>query len=238
MGLRSQETWLPRHYSPEESIDDILGPRLAFPYDQDLPSPGPKLPGISRIPSHVATELLAPESPVGSRGRGKSAIPMPMPIAAVNEYHRLVSGEDKIRPTRKMPSVKTESKAGRMQISAHGHFGSGVGRSNPAHHPGSSRPVNDVGHRSTSIELPMKLICLGAPSGRLLCRRRDKSASSTGFVGRPAPIAGGVAHRVPAEVRKLQGHAARQPPYWIDCQLLARCLMRPHHRLVPHSRLR
>lgn len=101
---------------------------------------------VSGVALHVGLEFLVPESLACGWGCCKSAAPVPMPKASVNEYCDFDGPEDDVWPPRQVRCVKLEPESNRMQIAAHGHFGGRIPSSDAGHHLGPHCLRNDVSH--------------------------------------------------------------------------------------------
>lgn len=110
--------------------------RNAFPDDGDS-QPGTQQSGDhTTVAPSISFELLAPAGalarvPAGERRIGTPRVPVPE--AAVHENRRVVPRQEKVRPARKPPPVKTVAKAGRMKKSPNRQFRPGVLRPDARH---------------------------------------------------------------------------------------------------------
>ena len=90
----------------------------AFPDDPHPPSRRLQLFTVLPISLHIARELLLPEIRVAGWVCAEPAAIMPMPEAAMNEYHRAEPGKNQIRPAGQMSRVESVAITGSMQPAA------------------------------------------------------------------------------------------------------------------------
>lgn len=80
---------------PLRQIDRVE--RLAFPYDQDIPTERPQLALVEGVSLDVPFEFVCPERGTGFWGRRSVATFVPMPETSVDEYDLSQSWEDQVR---------------------------------------------------------------------------------------------------------------------------------------------
>lgn len=85
--------------------------RLAFPYDEHVPTQRPQFPDSPPVSLDVLAELVLPLGDTGPRCRRPWAAGVPMPEAPVDQDHLAEPREDEIGRTRQVPSVKPEAVA-------------------------------------------------------------------------------------------------------------------------------
>jgi len=82
---------------------------LALPHNQHSPASRNQGSMNFRVTFHVLSEFLQPECGIGLRRRRVPASLVAMPEASLDEYSRLIPGEDNIRFSRQVTPVQPES---------------------------------------------------------------------------------------------------------------------------------
>jgi len=111
-----------------------------------------------------------------------------MPEAAMNKDHRLVFRKHKIRFTRKIFAMKTESKPATVQATSDDKFGFGVFAPDAGHHQTSFFRWDDISHSQASV----------ASRGKALWGGRSAITSRiNGFMCQATAVAAGTTTALP-----------------------------------------
>ena len=122
-------------------------PHRALPDDAYAPPSFAQPSGVRRISLDVALELVRPESRVGLRRRGKTAIAVTMPETAMHKDRCMMLGEDDIRPPGQPGRMQTIPKTGLVQRLAKANLRTCVFPADARHHAGSGFCINHIGQR-------------------------------------------------------------------------------------------
>lgn len=125
---------------------------FAFPYDYNPPSQRLQILQVFDVAFRVLSEPLLPKLHVRRRGRAFSASRVPVPKAAVHEYHGLALGHDYVRPSREILPVQPESETMPVQPRPNRLLRFGILGGDSRHKPASSF-LRQAIHDITLIEI-------------------------------------------------------------------------------------
>ena len=111
---------------------------------------------VAPIPHHVPLELVLPEPHARLRGGGVPAAGMPVPETPVDHDHGPVLRKHKIGRAGKVPAVESEPEPQSVRDPANDHLRPGVAAADPRHDLASFLGIEDVGHRATAPEMPLR----------------------------------------------------------------------------------
>ena len=120
---------------------NVLGRMLqrALPYDGYTPAKSPKRLHVSPVAADIAQELPLPELFVGPGCGGVAAAFVSMPEAAVDEHHRPVFREHKVRGAGQRSDMKSIAKSPSEKKGAKGSFRPSILSANARHHAAALR---------------------------------------------------------------------------------------------------
>ncbi len=131
-------------------LDRLL--QRALPHGGHAPAKRPKRLHVSPVTVNIAQELPLPELFVGSRGSGIAAAFVPMPEAAMDEHHRSVPWEHKIRGAGQLSDMKSIAKSSGEKKRSKGSLRPGILSANARHHAAALRGGRDA-HDLGDIQL-------------------------------------------------------------------------------------
>lgn len=129
------------------SVFDRVFQRV-LPNSGHTPAKSPECPRVSPVAINIAQEFPLPELFVGPRGSGIAATFVPMPEASVDEYHRPVLWEHKVRRAGQLSDMKSIAKSPGEKKRSKGSLRPSILSANARHHAaalGSGRDAHDLG---------------------------------------------------------------------------------------------
>ena len=147
----------------------------ALPNGGHTPAKSPECLHVSPVAIDIAQEFPLPELLVGSRGSGIAATFVPMPEAAMDEHHRPVLWEHKVRGAGQLSDMKSIAKSPGEKKGAKGSFRPGVLSANARHHAAALRGGRDA-HGLGGIPPG----CLRQPSIRTSASQSDRGDATFG----------------------------------------------------------
>lgn len=154
-------------------LDRML--QRALPDDGHTPAKSPKRLHVSPVAVDIAQELPLPELFVGPGCGGVAAAFVSMPEAAVDEHHRPVLREHKVRRAGQLSDMKSIAKSPGEKKGAKGSFRPGVLSANARHHAAALRGGRDA-HGLGGIPPG----CLRQPSIRTSASQSDRGDATFG----------------------------------------------------------
>ncbi len=116
----------------------------ALPDSGHTPAKSPECLHVSPVAINIAQEFLLPELLVGSRGSGIAAAFVPMPEASVDEYHRPVLWEHKVRRAGQLSDMKSIAKSPGEKKRSKGSLRPSILSANARHHAAALRGGRDA----------------------------------------------------------------------------------------------
>ena len=116
----------------------------ALPDSGHTPAKSPECLHVSPVAINIAQEFLLPELLVGSRGSGIAAAFVPMPEAAMDEHHRSVLWEHKIRGAGQLSDMKSIAKSSGEKKRSKGSLRPSILSANARHHAAALRGGRDA----------------------------------------------------------------------------------------------
>lgn len=116
----------------------------ALPNGGHTPAKSPECLHVSPVAINIAQEFPLPELFVGPRGGGISATLVPMPEAAMDEHHRSVLREHKIRRAGQLSDMKSIAKSPGEKKRSKGSLRLGILSANARHHAAALRGGRDA----------------------------------------------------------------------------------------------
>ena len=123
-------------------LDRML--QRALPHGGHTPAKRPKRLHVSPVTVNIAQEFPLPELFVGSRGSGIAAAFVPMPEAAMDEHHRPVLREHKIRGAGQLSDMKSIAKSSGEKKRSKGPLRPSILSANARHHAAALRGGRDA----------------------------------------------------------------------------------------------
>ena len=122
-----------------------------FPHRGYAPSSLKKCIAHRRVPLDVGDKLGLPEICPASRGGRVTTAFMTMPKASMHENSSIELGEDQIGMSGNILRVETIPEAAGVQCEAQCLFRPRIFASDPSHHPGPGRLVNNICHKPFGV---------------------------------------------------------------------------------------
>ena len=101
------------------------------------------------IPDNVGGKLAFPEAVILRRHVGELAVPMSMPVTAINKNGGIEFWQPQVRSTRQSVVVQSVSKTSSVKIAAYDLLRFGVLRPDQTHDLAALFRCEDVGHRTS-----------------------------------------------------------------------------------------
>ncbi len=116
----------------------------ALPNGGHTPAKSPECLHVSPVAINIAQEFPLPELFVGPRGGGIAATFVPMPEAAMDEHHRSVLREHKIRRAGQLSDMKSIAKSPGEKKRSKGPLRPSILSANARHHAAALRGGRDA----------------------------------------------------------------------------------------------
>ena len=124
----------------------------ALPDDGHTPAKSPERFHVSPVAINIVQEFPLPELLVGSRGSGIAATFVPMPEAAMDEHHRPVLWEHKVRGAGQLSDMKAIAKSPGKEKRSKGSLRPSILSADARHHAAALRGGRDA-HDPGGIQL-------------------------------------------------------------------------------------
>lgn len=166
---------LRRLQEPPDAPVESLRSDLAFPHRQHPPAQSPQFSAVSGVAPDVPLQLRHPIAAVRLRPSVPSPASMLVPETSMNENHRFVLGQHKIRGSRKVAPMEPKPVAKSMDESPDLDLRRGVGRLYLRHHGAALGPGELLGQ---NLMLPLVFADrpVGQPSSRIRASRSRRRA--------------------------------------------------------------
>ena len=147
----------------------------ALPDDGHTPAKSPERFHVSPVAINIVQEFPLPELLVGSRGSGIAATFVPMPEAAMDEHHRPVLWEHKVRGAGQLSDMKSIAKSPGKEKRSKGSLRPSSLSADARHHAAALRGGRDA-HGLGGIPPG----CLRQPSIRTSASQSDRGDATFG----------------------------------------------------------
>ena len=140
-----------------KGCDRVTRSQPAFPQDKYSPACLLQCHNGSTVSTYIRSEFCFPEFDIAGRCRSILASLMPMPVTPMDEYHRAMSSQNKIRSTGERPVMQSIAQSPAMQEAPDQHFRQCVLAANTRHHSRSDLRSYNVYHGRHYSSTPLKL---------------------------------------------------------------------------------